>query len=203
MTDDKKSCAALSAEELKAHVRRVYSLAAGGPQADLPFPVGREFAQAIGYPAGLLDSLPEECVASFAGIYPLSLAAELEPGQGVLDVGCGAGLDALIAARRTSPGGRVVGVDFSEAMVARAKAAAAEANLPVEFQVCEAGRLPFPEASFDVVLANGVLNLNPDRKKLLSEMARVLKGGGRLYVAEIVSEGEEPAGPCTLADWFR
>lgn len=201
MTGEQTSCRLLRPADLKAHVRRIYSQAAEAPDSKLPFPVGRAFAEAIGYPREVLDALPEGCVASFAGIYPVSVRAGLQPGQSVLDVGCGAGLDALIAARQT--GGRVVGVDFSEAMVARARAAAGEAGLAAEFNIGEAGRLPMPEAIFDVVLANGVLNLNPDRKRLVAEMARVLRPGGRFVGAEIVSEGEGGTGACTLQDWFR
>jgi SAM-dependent methyltransferase len=189
--------------DLKEAVREVYSRVAREPAQKFSFPVGRAFAEEAGYPAGLLDSLPEQAVASFAGIYPLSVRAQLAAGQSVLDVGCGAGLDALIAAGRVAPG-RVVGVDFSADMVARAQAAAAEAGLAVEFHLAEAGRLPLPDASFDALLANGVLNLNPDRKTLLAEMARVLKPGGRYFGAEIVSEAGQGGGAaCSLEDWFR
>lgn len=199
---EQKACGLISAAELKAAVREAYSRAAETPGAPLPFPVGRKFAEEVGYPPELLDSLPAACVASFAGIYPVALRARLEPGQRVLDVGCGAGLDALVAARRVA-GGRVVGIDFSAAMVARAAAAAREARLPVEFRLTEAGGLDEPPASFDAVLANGVLNLNPDRERLLAEMGRLLRPGGRLFIAEIVTEAESGGGACTLQDWFR
>jgi len=204
MAEDK--CGGISGERLKALVREVYSKAARGETVGVPFPVGRSFALEVGYPAELLDSLPAAAVESFAGIWPVSVRADLAAGQSVLDIGCGAGLDALIAARRT--GGRVAGVDFSEAMLERAREAATEAGLPVEFELCEAGELPFEPGSFDALLANGVLNLNPDRKRLVAEMARVLKPGGRLWGAEIVSEalaeGEEATGAaCSLQDWFR
>ncbi|MFH0809136.1 MAG: methyltransferase domain-containing protein [Pseudomonadota bacterium] len=189
-------------DKLKEKVREVYSrVAEKTPEAGFPFPVGRAFAEAVGYPPALLDELPAACVESFAGIYPLSVRADLLPGEQVLDVGCGAGLDALIAARRVGEG-RVVGVDFSEAMLARARDGAAEAGSPARFVLAEAGHLADLEVGFDVVMANGILNLNPDREALLAEMARLLKPGGRFYGAEIVGTGER-TNYCGLDNWFR
>src|SRR5688572_20229910 len=121
-------------QHLREGVRKAYSLAAENPQADHPFPVGRQFAESLGYPPETLAALPASAVEAFAGVSNVAILADIPQGATVLDLGCGAGLDSLIAGHRVGPSGRVIGVDFSEPMLARARQAAAEAGCEqVEF----------------------------------------------------------------------
>jgi len=181
-----------SVAELLAVVREAYSAAATDPEQPLPFPVGQSFAEGVGYPRTLLDSLPLEAVSSFAGVGQVGELAEIAPGSVVLDIGCGAGLDSLLAARKAGPHGRVVGLDFSRAMVAKATTASRRAGVSTILFCCgDAGRLPLATAAVDVVLVNGIFNLNPERQGLFREMARVLKPGGEAYAAELVFTREQ------------
>lgn len=173
--------------ELLAGVRQAYSAAASDPGQPQPFPVGRSFAEEVGYPAALLDSLPKESSDSFAGVGSVGAFAEIAPGARVLDLGCGAGLDALIAARKSGPAGWVVGLDFSLAMLAKAAVASRRAGIATLLYCAgEAGRLPIASGSIDVVLVNGIFNLNPERGQLFQELARVLRLGGAVYAAELI-----------------
>ena len=175
------------AAELLVGVRQAYSDAALDPSQSLPFPVGRAFAEGVGYPKAILDSLPAEAVSSFAGVGPLGEFAEIDPGATVLDLGCGAGLDSLLAARKCGASGRVLGIDFSQAMLAKARVASRLAGVSnILHCSADAGRLPLTTASVDVVLVNGIFNLNPGRWGLFQEMARVLKPGGVTFAAELV-----------------
>jgi SAM-dependent methyltransferase len=184
-------------------VRKAYSAAAERPQEKHAFPVGRSFAESIGYPAELLDSLPAVCVEAFTGVSNVSVFAEIPSGSTVLDLGCGAGLDALIAARRTGPEGKVIGVDFSDSMLARARNAAGEAApLNVEFHTADATRLPVSDSAIDVALVNGIFNLNPNRDGIFRELARVVRPGGTVYAAELVLTGTQTASvPQNAENW--
>ncbi len=187
---------------LRGSVREAYSAAALRPEASHAFPVGRRFAESLGYSGEWLDRLPPASAEAFSGVSNVSLLAEIGDGARVLDLGCGAGLDSLIAARRAGAGGRVVGLDFSEPMVARARAAAVEAGAGnVVFCRADAERLPLGTASVDTVLANGIFNLNPARAPIFGELARVLRPGGAVYAAELVLTGPLPEKQ-TAADWF-
>lgn len=186
--------------ELVAGVRRAYSKAADDPDGDHPFPMGRAFAESVGYPAELLERLSPLAVEAFAGVSNLSLVADVPPGSRVLDLGCGAGLDTLVAAERTGPTGEVVGVDFSRAMLARARAATAGVE-QVRFVEASAHRLPLDQASVDVALVNGLFNLNPHRGAIFAELARVLRPGGVVFVAELILAGEQEAAR-TTSNWF-
>jgi arsenite methyltransferase len=139
---------------LREGVYQAYSAVAESPQAQHPFPNGRIFAESLGYPLAVLDEMPGEAVEAFAGVSDVSIFADIPAGVTVLDVGCGAGLDSLIAARRTGPGGRVIGLDFSAAMLARAAqaATAAGSGSHVEFQQADAEQMPIADASIDVAL---------------------------------------------------
>lgn len=192
------------ADELLAGVRRAYSAAATDPGRTHPFPVGKAFAQGVGYSPSLLDSLPAEAVDSFAGVGPVAGFAEIEPGARVLDIGCGAGLDSLLAARKSGVGGRVVGLDFSHAMLTQAMVAARRAGEGTILYCCgDAGHLPLATASVDVVLANGIFNLNPERQGLFREMARVLRPGGRAFAAELVfTQPQSAQGVRDINDWL-
>lgn len=177
----------LATEGLRHAVRDAYSAAADRPGDQHPFPVGRRFAESLGYPAELLNSLPAVAVEAFAGVSNVALFAEVDQGCTVLDLGCGAGLDSLIAARRAGPEGRVIGVDYSPAMLARTRRAALEADAKnLELRLAEAQRLPLADAAVDVALVNGLFNLNRAREAIFGELARVVRPGGSVFAAELI-----------------
>lgn len=195
---------AASRLDLRDKVREAYSAAAEQPSDKHPFPVGRTFAESLGYPATLLDSLPSVAVEAFAGVSNVSLFAEIPAGAEVLDLGCGAGLDSLIAARRVGAAGKVIGVDFSSTMLDRARQAGNEAGIEnVSFEQKDAERLPLSAASVDVALVNGIFNLNPARDSIFRELARVLRPGGVAYAAELILARPLPADVRqSESDWF-
>jgi arsenite methyltransferase len=172
---------------IREAVREAYSAASKEPQGKHAFPVGRSFAESLGYPSDLLGRLPAASVEAFSGVSNVSVSAEIPTDVRVLDLGCGAGLDSLIAAMRTGPRGTVVGVDFSAAMLKRARKAASETSLEnVIFCHADAEALPIKTGSTDVALVNGIFNLNPSRTAIFSELARVLRSGGVAYAAELI-----------------
>ena len=189
---------------LRAKVNGAYSAAATRPEQKHPFPIGRELAKDLGYPSEVLDDMPQSSVEAFAGVSNVSLFADLPVGATVLDLGCGAGMDSIIAARRVGETGRVIGVDFSEAMLARARAAKDVAGLSqLQFQQGDAERLPLANESIDVALVNGIFNLNPKRKEIFSELARVLRPHGRVYAAELILTTPLPEGDhASESNWF-
>ncbi|MBN9663441.1 MAG: methyltransferase domain-containing protein [Acidobacteria bacterium] len=171
---------------LRASVHGAYSAAALDPAAKHPFPVGRDFAESVGYPTELLSRLPNSAAAAFAGVSNVAVTAPVEEGMTILDIGCGAGLDSLIAGRRVGAG-RVIGIDFSAAMLARALEAARDHGAAnVHFVQASAESLPCPDASVDLALVNGIFNLNPFRAAIFHELARVVKPGGRVAGAELI-----------------
>jgi ubiquinone/menaquinone biosynthesis C-methylase UbiE len=150
------------------------------------FPTGRAWALDLGYPQDLLARVPEASCESFAGVAnPFSMGA-LQPGEDVLDVGCGAGMDSLVAAQMVGPAGSVTGVDMTPEMVAKAHGSIAEMGLGnVRIVEGSAEHLPFDDASFDVVISNGVIDLIPDKDAVFSEIVRVLRPGGRIQLADV------------------
>jgi arsenite methyltransferase len=187
--------------DLKTAVRDVYSHIAAEPQSDHPFPVGYALALGIGYPAALLAQVPIEAVESFAGVSYIHGFAVISPTDVVLDLGCGAGLDTVVASTSAA---RVVGVDFSTTMLERAKRAAVQAGVGnVRFISGDAERIDLPDESVDVVLVNGLFNLNPSRAQIFRELARVTRRAGRVYAAELIlQEGYEGAHSGDPSDWF-
>lgn len=172
--------------ELETVVHDAYTNIAEAPEGDHPFPVGRSLALALGYPPSLLNSLPGVAVDAFSGVSNVSVWADIRQAETVLDLGCGGGLDTLVALSR---GANVIAVDFSASMLARARQAvqAADRAGSVRFFQARANLLPLPHASVDVVLVNGIFNLNLDRAGILGEMHRVLTPGGRVYAAELIT----------------
>jgi arsenite methyltransferase len=155
------------------------------PEADFIFPTGRAWAEDLGYPEELA-AVPETAVESFAGVANPWALGRLERGERVLDLGCGAGTDTLVAAQMVGPEGRVTGIDMTPEMLAKARAAAGELGAGnVELVEAEAERLPFPDASFDVVISNGVIDLIPDKDAVFAELERVLRPGGRIQIADV------------------
>jgi arsenite methyltransferase len=168
-------------------VRRMYTDVARMPEREFHFPTGRRACELLGYPAEQLDLLPSTAVESFAGVgYPFA-AGVIRIGDTVLDIGSGSGTDALIAVGLVGPSGRVIGVDLTEVMrdKLRANTAAAGAD-NLEVLAGNAEAIPLPDGSVDVVTSNGVLNLVPDKPRAIREIARLLRPGGRLQVADIV-----------------
>jgi SAM-dependent methyltransferase len=192
------------AEQLREGVRKAYSTAAERPRDKHPFPVGRQFALSLGYPEEWLAGLPSVSTEAFSGVSNLSFLAEIPEGATVLDLGCGAGLDSLLAARRAGPAGKVIGIDFSSAMVARARQAAEEAGATnVEIHQADAEALPLKDASIDLALVNGIFNLNPARDAIMRELARVMRPGGSVYAAELVLKGPlSPEERASETNWF-
>jgi SAM-dependent methyltransferase len=170
---------------LKSEIRKTYASVSRDPEKDFIFPTGRAWAEDLGYPEELAR-LPNEVAQSFAGVAnPFSLG-RLEPGERVLDVGSGAGTDSLVAALQVGPEGTVTGIDLTPEMLDKARAGAAALGLEnITFVEGEAERLPFPDASFDVVISNGVIDLVPDKDAVFAEIHRVLAPGGRIQIADV------------------
>jgi SAM-dependent methyltransferase len=175
-------------ELLESQVKEMYRQVAREEDAGLHFEVGRPLAEHLGYPAELLDAIPPEALASFAGVgYHLDLAV-LSPGDAVLDLGSGSGTDAFCSALQVGADGRVTGVDFTDEQITKATRLRDRGGFPqVEFVEAEIDKLPFADSSFDVVISNGVINLSPVKHLVFAEAARVLRTGGRLALADIVS----------------
>ncbi len=164
--------------------------------------MGRTFAASLGYDEKWVESLPEDSVAAFTGVSNVSVSAVIPPRSTILDLGCGAGLDSLIAARRGDAGSKVIGIDFSAAMLARARRAAlAEDAANVFFSQAAAERLPIPDGRIDVALVNGIFNLNPARNEIFGELARVMRSGGTVYAAELILR-EPLQSPPDANSWF-
>lgn len=182
----------LDTQRLRSEVSTIYSRVATDPQGNFHFHRGPVYAAGmLGYDALELTALPRDCTSSFAGIANPHAIAPILAGETVLDIGCGAGMDLLLAARRTGPTGRAIGIDMTEAMCDRALDSAATAGLRnVEVRRADATALPFSDASIDVVISNGVLNLVPEKDKAFNEIGRVLRCGGRLQLADIVLDAE-------------
>jgi arsenite methyltransferase len=179
--------------DLRQAISKEYEEVANNPEQGFHFHTGRSLTKILGYEEEWLKGIPESSIESFAGTgNPFSLG-EIRPGERVIDIGCGAGIDSLIAAKKVGSDGKVIGIDMTEAMLDKARQASEVAGLrQVEFRYGHAENLPVPDGWADVVISNGVLNLTPDKKATFREMARALNPKGRLQIGDILVQKEVP-----------
>jgi arsenite methyltransferase len=182
-------------ESLRAAIRAEYAAVAEKPDQGFHFHTGARLAAIAGYAEEWIAALPPTAVESMAGTGNPFALGELHPGERVVDCGSGSGADSLIGARLVGPSGRVIGVDMTPEMLAKARANAELAGLPnVEFREGVHEALPVPDGWADLVISNGVLNLVPDKTVALAECLRVLRSGGRIQLADIVIDRPAPSG---------
>jgi arsenite methyltransferase len=183
----------LERDAIREAIRKEYHCVATLPEQGFHYHTGRALIPVVGYKEEWLQGIPEHTIASFAGTgNPFSMG-RIHPGEHVVDIGCGAGIDSLIAARQTGPAGKVIGIDMTPAMIEKARQSAAAMELAnVEFLNGFAEALPVDDAWADVIISNGVLNLTPDKEVVFAEMARVIRPGGRLQIADILVTSPVP-----------
>jgi arsenite methyltransferase len=176
---------------LRSEIEKTYTAVSTEPAKDFIFPTGRAWAEDLGYPEPELSRVPEATVESFAGVANPHSLGRIEEGATVVDLGCGAGTDLLIAAQMVGPSGRAIGVDMTPSMLARARASAEAMGLGnVELHESLIEALPIEDGSVDVVISNGVIDLVPDKDAVFAEIDRVLRPGGRLQIADVVIHTE-------------
>jgi arsenite methyltransferase len=193
--------ASVDVGDLEAKVQQIYRQVAERPHAPYHFEMGRALAQRLGYREEMLAAIPEGAAESFAGVGFFFDLAALQQEETVIDLGSGSGMDTLIAAGLVGPRGSVVGVDFTREQLTKARRLAAEAGIEhVEFREGRIESLPAEDASFDCAISNGVINLSPDKQRVFAESARVLRPGGRLAIADIVTTQQLTAAIVSNAD---
>jgi arsenite methyltransferase len=190
---EKKAIPGINIQELRQAIRKEYEAVAQTPGKGFHFHTGRHLTEIVEYQPEWLEGIPESVIESFAGTgNPFSVEI-IEPGESVVDIGCGAGIDTFIAAKQVGSTGKVIGVDMTEAMLTRARKANQEIGFDqVEFKTGFMEELPISDGWADVIISNGVFNLSPDKERVLQEMVRVLKPGGRLQIADIIVQKEVP-----------
>ena len=188
-----KELTAVDKQRIEESIRGKYLQVAISPAGLFRYPTGRAALGALGYDPALVLALPDTVAEAYCGVgNPFSLEP-ISPGEAVLDIGCGAGVDSIIAGKLTGPSGEVAGIDLVSEMLAKARENARQAGVDnVTFQESSAEQLPFPDKSFEVVISNGVFNLVVDKVRALAEVYRVLKPGGRFLLADQVLSGELP-----------
>ncbi len=183
----------VDAAELEQKVKKMYSDVALNPKGEYHFEMGRGLAEKLGYEKECLDLIPAASIESFAGVGYFCDIANFKEGEKVLDLGSGSGMDTFITALKVGKTGNVTGVDMTDEQLAKAEQLRSANNFNnVSFQKSYIEKLPFADASFDVVISNGVINLCTDKEKVFAEVARVLKPKGRLVIADIVTEKQLP-----------
>lgn len=194
-----------SNDEIKCAVAERYGQVASTPGQKFNFPVGRKFAESVGYPPELLDRLPAGMWESFTGAGNPQAFVDAKPGETLLDLGCGAGLDLYLYAQKIGPAGKLFGLDLAQPMLDKARNNLAAVGISnVEWLNAPADKIPLRDNSIDVATANGIYNLSPDKDAVMREVARVLKPGGRTIFAEIVLKSELPQEVRReIDDWFR
>lgn len=201
----KKPLNEMTYDEIKGTVKEKYSQVAENPTATFNFPVGKAFALKVGYPKEILDKLPQSFIESFTGANNPQPFVELKEGEIVLDLGCGAGLDLYFYANSVGEKGKIYGLDISEDMVNKAQSNMEAVGIKnVKIKCGHSDNLPFEDNFFDVVASNGIYNLSPNKEKVMEEVLRVLKAGGRTVFCEIVLK--EPLSEDirkNIDDWFK
>ena len=194
-----------SNDEIKCAVAERYGQVASTPRQKFSFPVGRKFAESVGYSADELDRLPQGMWESFTGAGNPQPFVDAKTGESVLDLGCGAGLDLYLYGQRVGSAGKLYGLDLAEPMLQKAQQNLTAAGVVnVSWLHASADRIPLPDNSVDLVTANGIFNLSPDKDAVMREVHRVLKPGGRTIFAEIVLTSELPQEiRREIGDWFR
>ena len=201
-----KTLAELTPGEIRRLVRDKYSEVAASPKSKYKFRVGRDYALDLGYPREEVATLPVTGTEAFTGVSPfLSRFGELTSGEVILELGCGGGLDTTLVAKRLTPGGKVIGLDLSFAMLQRAtRSLDTRENSQVSFNQGLAEEIPLRDHSVDWVISNGIFNLSPEKERILAEIHRVLKPKGHVLCSEIVlNEEPSPEERLNEDDWFK
>jgi len=187
--------------ELEAKVKDMYKHVAEQPEGKYHFEMGRPLAEHLGYPPDVLDRIPDGAIESFAGVGYFFDLADLQDGERVVDLGSGSGMDVFFAADRVGSNGSVVGIDFTVEQLDKSRRIAAQDGISqVELREGRIEDVPVEDAACDCVISNGVINLAPDKHPVFAEAARVLRRGGRLAIADIVSEKQMSEGIVCDAD---
>ncbi len=192
-------------KRIKESIHQKYAKVSDSPDGLFRYPTGRAGLEALNYDPEIIQALPEATIASYCGVGNPFTLGPVHEGESVLDIGCGCGVDTLIAAIMVGPKGKAVGIDLVPEMLVRARENLRKMSFNnVTFQETSSEDLPFPDESFDVVLSNGVFNLIPDKAKALAEILRVLKPRGRLMMADQILTGTLPDDPKARVDsWFK